>query len=122
VTTEREAFGSGLKLSGSDWDFNLSNTGSMDTVEGLQQLEKKLAYATTKTILPEIGRPRTDEALEDIGISVGRIARQDPRIDSVENVEATRSDTDHNRVDVTLQVVGDDGEEHRLSYGATATA
>jgi len=117
MATEREAYGSGLRFT-TNWDFEISETGSLGAVEGLKQLEKKLAYATTKRILPEIGQPRTREALEDIRIRIERVANEDPRIDSVERVVVERSSTDSDQVDATLEVVGDDDEKHTLAYTA----
>lgn len=117
MVTEKEAFGSGLGFR-QDWDFGITETSSLGTATGLRQLEKKLAYATTKRIIPEIGRPRTEDILEDIRIRIERVAEREPRIESVEKIVVEDSDTDTNKVDVSLTVVADSDEKHTLEYSA----
>jgi len=117
MTTPEESFGSGLGLK-RDFDFAISETGSLDTVEGSTQLEKKLAYATAKRVIPEIGKIQGPSALEDVRLRVRRIALEDPRVDEVLEFNVQQNQTDSDQVDVELKVRSPSDEVHDLSFSA----
>lgn len=106
-TNDREAYGAGIGLD-EVWSIEVDKGGDVATVDGVDELGKDLAYQSARVLHGEIGKHLTQETLRDIEIRVKRQAKADPRVESIESIEARDEDGD---VIVEMSVVAEDGEQ-----------
>jgi len=109
MTTEEEAFGSGIKLT-EDLDLAIDGTGDIGFESGIDELGKDLAFQTKRRLDVRIGHKITNTEEEITKVKATRIIQQDERISSVENIEIGQTGPDILTLDV--EIVADDGTNY----------
>lgn len=102
-----DAYGSGIELTGG-WDLFIDQTGDIGGTFGEEELLKDLAFNTARRIDDEIGEPKTKETYSSISAIVREEVLQDPRIDSILNIDVRDGTVDEVEVDLTVLVNDDE--------------
>lgn len=100
-----QELGSGIALD-EEWDFSINATGDLEATQGVDELEKDLAFFTATELQERIGRPISKNALKKVEITVGQIASDDPRVEEVQEVNASKTENEGDyRVELVVRTV-----------------
>lgn len=102
-------FGSGPKLN-RDLDFEVTTTGDLSYVRGLQELEKDVALQSLIRLSVFEGATQTVQNKSKIRDQVNSILLSDPRIDQVLSIDITFLEYD-NSVEIVSEVSSDNTEQ-----------
>lgn len=101
-------YGNGIDLD-QEMDIRIDRTGNIALNEGRSQLEQDLAYKT-KIVLDGVGaNPFTSGGKEDIKITVQRVLRMDPRVESLTAVGVAVPDASGGTIEVSVEGQAEDG-------------
>jgi|APHM01.1.fsa_nt_gi hypothetical protein len=105
------SLGTGIEF-GRDFDAEVSESGSLDLIGGVDVLGRDLAFGVVAAVRDEglLGRRLTVDALSDIETAVRRVGQRDSRVSSIVSVDAQRSDSENTRVEIELSIVAETGE------------
>lgn len=102
-------FGSGPSLS-RDLDFTVTTTGDIEAVSGVEELEKDLALQSLIELQEFEGATQTPRTKVIIQSRVNQILTNDPRVQSVSDIQVTFTAQD-NSAEIVAGVSTDDGEQ-----------
>lgn len=109
---EDELFGSGIQLDQNN-DIVISSTGDVSASSGVEELSKDIAFQLQLRVRDEIGARNTKEARTRIRSIVREILLEEPRVDSVVNIETGVSGTDE--VEVVMTVIAEDEQQQLIT-------
>lgn len=96
-------FGAGVSLN-EDWDFQVDSSGDLATVSGEQELQKDVAFNVARNWGDSIGR-RVDSATQKrIQVTARDVLLNDPRIESITNLDVRRIEDNLNQFEVVATV------------------
>jgi hypothetical protein len=108
------SLGSGVGLDES-FDFEVGSTGDLKSTEGVEELEKDLAFQMVLGLDEFIGRRPTAALPERVARRASDIAEADPRVEFVNRsaLEASFS-PDARQIDLKMQVKTEDGVQELI--------
>lgn len=107
-----DIYGGGIYLNNNDdvgptWDIAVNSAGDIKTVTGEQELQKDVAYNTARRILQEFGQPLRPIVLNRIRARVRDALENDPRIDTVIDIDVTTVDSNSVEIVASVDAVGE---------------
>lgn len=102
-------FGDGLFLD-EDFDFSTSPTGDLSSSSGEDELEKDLAFQMAINLGQYVGEPPSGNIEEKVAGTATRVAREDPRVQSVDKRKTNVSyNFDRKEISVDMTVITEEG-------------
>lgn len=102
-------YGSGPLLT-SNFDFNVTPQGDIETTSGFSELEKDIALRVANTLEEQgLGSINTVTRQEDLRIAVGNIITDDPRIVNLVDIDIEQDEDNNNQVNITVETDAGDG-------------
>jgi len=108
-----ETFGGGPALN-EGWDFAIDGTGDIQTVEGIDELEKDLAFRSTVALQEFLGRPIDNTMAQRMRLVLRNAFLDDDRVSEVTSIGFERTGRDEITVETT--VVADDNENYEFVF------
>jgi len=108
-----DRFGSGIHIHGNarggqyEWDFDISESGDIRTVSGLDELQKDIAFRAAVNLEDTIGGPLTPTKMNRIRSIIRSTIEEEDRVRRIIQLDVSRVDGRPNTVQVnsTLNTV-----------------
>ena len=105
--TRDKKYGSGPSLD-KNFDFIVGPSGDLKNADGISEVEKDLAFATSVQLQEFIGKPLTPTVRQKVKNAAEDVFDAEPRIDSVVGISIQETDYGF---DLTSQVVTDGSQK-----------
>lgn len=110
-----DRFGSGIHIHGDargdeyEWDFDISESGDLRTVSGIDELQKDLAFRAAVNLEETLGGPLTPTKMNRIRSKVRQTMEDDDRISRIVSLDVSRVDGRANTIQVNTTLTTIDG-------------
>lgn len=105
--TRDKKYGSGPSLD-ENFDFIVGPSGDLKNADGINEVEKDLAFATSVQLQEFIGRPLTPTVRQKVKNAAEEVFEAEPRIDSLVGISIQETEYGF---DLTSQVVTDGSQK-----------
>lgn len=107
--TDAEALGTGLAFL-TDWDVDVSPSGSIGLIDGLAVLRRDLAFALQQSLATARGERRQADLREDVRIAARDTILDDDRVDSLDALAIDFPEGSTDTIELTIAVTATTGE------------
>lgn len=108
-------FGSGVSLD-SSFDFVVGANGDLETEDGINELQKDLAFQIAITLDQYLGRPPTKNTRAQALDAAAKVVLADPRVDSVDKEQSDVEFLTNNEELELVLVIESNNEEQELVF------
>lgn len=114
--SDEEAFGAGPKLT-QNFDFEVNNTGDIETNNGLDQLEQDLGFNTRRRLQDRLGSIMTNTEKQLTENRARRVFEDDPRIQSVMDMSIRETGTNELSIDAIVYASNEETYDFIITVG-----
>lgn len=110
-----EEFGSGIALD-EQFDLSVGATGDLETVSGVEELQKDLSFQLTQELQEYLGSPSSSSLVAQVSNTTKNVLNADSRIDSVNSESISVSiDSANRNISISVTAVAS-GEVQELVF------